>query len=233
MIKNDIKNAAKAAIPICIGYAPAATAFGVLSKSCAISLTECFLFSSLVFAGASQFIALNLLITGMGPLGIIVTTLLVNFRHFLMSAYLATRVEHIARKYYFLIAFGVTDEVFSVLSMRKGVLNKTLIFILELTAYSAWVGGTIVGYIMGGFLPEKLTQSMGVALYALLLAILIPEMKRSTKVVFLAVASGLLNTVLLSFDILPDGWSIILCILIIAAAGSFFDEGTTKEDAYV
>lgn len=232
-MKNDIREAIKAGIPIFIGYAPAAAAFGVLSKSCGISLLECFLFSAMVFAGASQFIALNLLMTGMGPIGIIFTTLLVNFRHFLMSAYLATKVEQITRKYYFLIAFGVTDEVFSVLSLRKSPLSKSFIFILELSAYSAWVSGTLAGYIMGGFFPEELTQSMGVALYALLLAILLPEMKRSSRVVILAVASGILNTFILKLDILPDGWSIILCILVVASAGSFFHNEKQEEESYV
>jgi len=225
--------AIKAGIPIFVGYAPAAAAFGILSKGCGISLFECFLFSAVVFAGASQFIALNLLMTGMGPVAIIFTTLLVNFRHFLMSSYLATRVEHIARKYYFLIAFGVTDEVFSVLSMKKGILSKSYIFVLQLSAYSAWVSGTIAGYVLGGFLPEKLIQSMGVALYALLLAILLPEMKRSSKVILLAVASGILNTIILQVDLLPSGWSIIVCILIIAGAGALFTNKTQGDSAYV
>ncbi len=73
-------------------------AFGILAKGCGTSLMEAFLFSAVVFAGASQFIALNLLMTGMGPGGIILTTLLVNFRHFLMSAYLSTRLRNLARK---------------------------------------------------------------------------------------------------------------------------------------
>ena len=160
---RDAQDAFKAGIPIFIGYVPAAIAFGVLSKACDITLLECFLFSAVVFAGASQFIALNLLMTGMGPGGIILTTLLVNFRHFLMSAYLSTRIGRIAKKNLFLMAFGVTDEVFSVLSFTKGQLSKTFVFVLQLAAYSGWVSGTVAGYVLGGFLPEILTRSMGVA----------------------------------------------------------------------
>lgn len=231
-MKNEFREAIKSGIPIFIGYAPAAAAFGILAKGCSLGLLECFLFSALVFAGASQFIALNLLVTGMGPFAIIFTTLLVNLRHFLMSSYLATRVKQIDRKYHFLIAFGVTDEVFSVLSLRNKPLTRTYIFILQFSAYSAWLSGTVAGYILGGFLPEKLTQSMGVALYALLLAILIPEMKRSARIALLAVFSGLLNSFILQFDLLPDGWSIIVCILIIAGIGSFFITEDVPEDVY-
>ena len=231
-MKDELREAIRAGIPIFIGYAPAAAAFGILAKGVGIGLLECFLFSALVFAGASQFIALNLLVTGMGPAGIVLTTLLVNFRHFLMSSYLATRVRHIARRYHFLIAFGVTDEVFSVLSLRDRPLTRTYIFILQLSAYSAWLGGTVAGYILGGFLPEELTQSMGVALYALLLAILLPEMKRSAKIGLLAICSGLLNTFILQLDLLPDGWSIIVCIVVVAGAGSFIMTEPLGEESH-
>jgi len=229
---KEVEQAFKAAIPIFIGYVPAAVAFGILSKGCGITLLQCFLFSAVVFAGASQFIALNLLMTGMGGGGVILTTLLVNFRHFLMSASLSTRVSQMSRRAHVLMAFGVTDEVFSVLSFRKGTLTKRFVFLLELSAYSAWVSGTVAGYILGGFLPDILTKSMGVALYALLLAILVPELKNSIKAVVLAIASGLLNSVLIKLDILPDGWTIIVCILVVALAGTFFMVDDVREEVY-
>ncbi len=222
MVQPDIKDAVKAGIPIFIGYFPAAVAFGILSRTTGISLVESFLFSAVVFAGASQFIALNLLVTGMGPAGIILTTLLVNFRHFLMSAYLSTRMRETARKFYFLIAFGVTDEVFSVLSFTKGPLSKGFVLVLQISAYSGWVSGTLCGYLLGGFLPPILSQSMGVALYALLLAILMPEIKASSLPLFLALSSGLLNWRLSHMDFLPKGWGIIVCILVVASAGAYF-----------
>lgn len=225
------KDALKAGIPIFIGYFPAAVAFGILAKGCGVSLLECFLFSAVVFAGASQFIALNLLMTGTGPVGIILTTLLVNFRHFLMSAYLSTRLKKVAKKYLFFIAFGVTDEVFSVLSFTPGKLNKAFVFTLQVSAYSGWVSGTIAGYVLGGFMPQVLTKSMGVALYALLLAILLPEIKASYRALVLAVTSGLLNSILIKLDFLPTGWSIIVCILVIASAGAFFMESGLQEEA--
>ncbi|MBA3012383.1 MAG: AzlC family ABC transporter permease [Proteobacteria bacterium] len=220
MEKQEIQGAIKAGIPIFIGYFPAAVAFGILAKTTGVSLVEAFLFSAVVFAGASQFIALNLLATGMGPTGIILTTLLVNFRHFLMSAYLSTRIKEKLKKYYLVLAFGVTDEVFSVLSFTKGPLTKGFVFALQMSAYSGWVSGTLCGYLLGGFMPLILSQSMGVALYSLLLAILMPELKISRLSLFLALSSGLLNWLLMYLDFLPKGWSIIVCILVIAAAGA-------------
>lgn len=226
-----IRKAIKAGIPIFIGYFPSAIAFGVLAKGYGVGLLETFLFSAVVFAGASQFIALNLLVSGVGYAGIILTTLLVNFRHFLMSAYLSRRLGALDRKYKFLIAFGVTDEVFSVLSFTQGKLPGTFVFILQLSAYSGWVSGTLAGYVLGGFLPQVLTKSMGIALYSLLLAVLLPEIKKSVRILLLTISSGVLNAVLIKMNILPDGWTIIVCIVVIALAGAFLTGDNFGEGA--
>ena len=232
MVKQEIQDAVKSGIPIFIGYFPAAVAFGILSKTTGITLWESFLFSAVVFAGASQFIALNLLATGMGFAGIILTTLLVNFRHFLMSAYLSTRIKETLKRYYIFLAFGVTDEVFSVLSFKQGHLSKGFVFTVQMAAYSGWVAGTLCGYLMGEFLPPILSQSMGVALYALLLAILMPEIKVSSRSFFLVLSSGLFNWLLVYLDVLPRGWSIIVCILVIASAGAFLTPRSLKEETH-
>nr|WP_319393702.1 AzlC family ABC transporter permease [uncultured Desulfobacter sp.] len=229
MHQSDTREALKAGIPIFIGYFPAAVAFGILARTTGTSLVEAMLFSIVVFAGASQFIALNLLATGMGPVGIVLTTLLVNFRHFLMSAYLSTRICEPAVKYYLPMAFGVTDETFSVMSFTPGKLTRQFVMLLELIAYSGWVCGTLAGFVLGRFMPAVLTQSMGVALYALLLAILMPELKTSLRSFVLAVAAGLLNWFLVTVDVLPKGWSIIVCILVVASAGALFNPGFVKE----
>ncbi|WP_022664120.1 AzlC family ABC transporter permease [Desulfospira joergensenii] len=230
MKQKEFRNSVRAGIPIFIGYFPAAVAFGILAETSGISLLEAFLFSAVVFAGASQFIALNLLVTGMGPLGIILTTLLVNFRHFLMSTYLTTRIKEKSIRYYFPMAFGVTDEVFSVLSFTRGPLTKGIVMTLEFCAYSGWISGTLSGFLLGGFMPEILTQSMGVALYALLLAILIPELKSSFNSLGLTLASGLLNWILVTADVLPKGWSIIVCILVVASVGAMLPPVPIKKE---
>jgi len=231
MENHPIKQAVRAGIPIFIGYFPAAVAFGILAKTCDITLLETVMFSAVVFAGASQFIALNLLVSGMGPVGIVLTTLLVNFRHFLMSTYLSTRIKEKARGWYIPMAFGVTDEVFSVLSFTRGELTRPFVLALEVSAYSGWVLGTLAGFLLGGFMPSVLTQSMGVALYALLLAILMPEIKGSSRSLILAVSSGLLNWGLVRMDLMPGGWSIIVCILVIAGIGAVIP-GLRKEEIH-
>lgn len=219
--KLGIKDGIFVGFPIVIGYIPIAMAFGILSKTVGISIVDSSLFSVIVFAGSSQFMALNLLHLGTGIVEIILTTLLVNFRHFLMSASLATRITKDMKKWIPFIAFGVTDEVFSLASFTKEEITKEFMIALQLETYLSWVLGTILGYLVGEVLPETVKISMGIALYAMFAAILIPEAKKSNKILATAILSGLINTLLNCFKITTQGWNLVLTIVIVSAIGAF------------
>lgn len=219
--KQNIKAGLIAGFPIVIGYFPVAMAFGILSKTIGISLTQSFLFSVFVYAGASQFMALNLLSLGVGINEIILTTLLVNFRHFLMSASFATKITRDMKKYIPFIAFGITDEVFSVASFEKEELTKEFMLSLQITSYLSWIAGTVFGYLVGEVLPTIVKASMGIALYAMFAAILIPEAKKSTKILILALSSGIINSLLNYLKILPQGWNLVAAIISVSALGAF------------
>jgi 4-azaleucine resistance transporter AzlC len=230
-IKYSFKDGVFDGLPIVIGFVPIAMAFGILSKTTGITMIHSILFSVLVFAGASQFIALNLLLVGAGIGEIVLTTLLVNFRHFLMGASLATRMTKDMKRWSPFIAFGITDEIFSVASFKEGILTKEYMLSLEFVAYLSWVGGTGLGYLVGSVLPAVVKNSMGVALYAMFAAILIPEVKKSTKAAILACLSGIVNSVCKTFSALPQGWSIVISIILVCFLGVYFFK-EKEEKAY-
>ncbi|WXR62037.1 AzlC family ABC transporter permease [Peptostreptococcaceae bacterium AGR-M142] len=223
-LKYDVKEGFYDALPMMIGFIPIAMTFGVLAKNDGIDMFTTVLFSSLVFAGASQFIALNLLLVGCSAGEIIITTLLVNFRHFLMSASLSNRLDKSLKKISPIIAFGVTDESFSIMSFKEGELSKEYIITLEYLAYFAWVAGTFLGFLLGGILPVSLTNAMGISLYAMFIAILVPEVKKSNVPLVLALLSGLSNFLLKSIVGLQSGWSIVLSIILVSMLGVYLFE---------
>ena len=122
-VKSSFKDGVITSIPVVVGYFPVAMAFGLLSKSTDISLLDSFLFSVFVYAGASQFMALDLIKASIGTGSIILSTFLLNLRHGMMSASLALRLKNVKRKWLYFIAFGVTDETFSISSLKEGELN--------------------------------------------------------------------------------------------------------------
>jgi len=220
-----------AGAPVFIGYFSAAVAFGVLARAGGISLRESFLFSALVFAGASQFMALNLLQAQIAAVEIILATLLVNSRHLVMSAALAARLPEKRSWLILPAAFGVTDETFAVAATREQSFGPVFLLSLGVTAYSGWVGGTVTGYLLGTTLPPALQNSMGIALYAMFAAILIPEFKKTRHALFLATGAGILHTVLTWGGFFSPGWNLIAAMVLSAALGACFfkEKGGVKE----
>jgi 4-azaleucine resistance transporter AzlC len=194
-------------------------AFGLIARNMEIGLGGACSMSMLVFAGASQFMALSLLGSGVGAGEIVVAALLMNFRHFLMSASLSRRVVRHAR-FLPLIAFGLTDETFVIASTQKEKLESGYLIGLESVAYSSWVGGTVLGYTLGQVLPEVLQRSLGISLYALFIAILIPAVRRSWRAALVAALAGLCHVVLRMLGLFSSGWNIIVAILLGAGMGA-------------
>ena len=75
---NELHQGILASLPIFIGYIPVAITFGLLAKTTGLTLLESFLFSALVFAGASQFMALQLMSLGVAHLQIIAITFIID-----------------------------------------------------------------------------------------------------------------------------------------------------------
>lgn len=223
-MSKELKEGMVMGVPIALGYIPIAMTFGVLSKTAGVTLGESFLFSSLVYAGASQFMAINMIMLGSGFLQIVIATFLLNLRHLLMSASLSQRMDTRGSKLLPLISFGVTDEAFSMASSCEGRIHPLLFMGIHLTIYTSWVAGTILGYIAGEIIPSSLSSSMVVGLYAMFIALLIPQMKGSGRISFLVFLSGLINTIIKSRGILPKGWDIVATISIVALIGTLTEK---------
>jgi 4-azaleucine resistance transporter AzlC len=208
-------------LPIFFGYFPAAVAFGLGARFAGFTLFEGTLMSLIVFAGASQFLAVSLVAASAGLVEIAAAVFLLNLRHFLMSASLALRAR-IPLVLRFPVAFGVTDETFSLLSFSRRALTAPYILTVEATAYLGWVSGTVTGLLAGGVVPEKLELSLGIVLYALFMALLVPEVRRYWPFGLVALFAGGVHSALRGWGVLSPGWSIVLAIAAGATAGGFF-----------
>lgn len=207
-----------AAIPIVIGYLPIGITFGVLSIQADISLYHAVLMSGLVFAGASQFVGLNMLIAEAASFTIIFTTCVINLRYLVMSMSLMHSVKVLPNGLKALLAFGVTDETFVVASLKNkqsGWFLGGLIF----TAYASWVCGTLIGGLLADFIPSSVSSGMAIALYAMFIGLLVPSVRKSWKVGVIAIASALLSYIFSLF--LDMGWTIIGATILGSALGIF------------
>lgn len=228
MNKTMFLQGVKYGVPIALGYIPIAIAFGILTGSEGIPVITGMLLSLTVFAGASQFVAVNLMSLGAAAGEIILTTFILNFRHFLMSASLSQRLEEntsfASRS---ILSFGITDETFSLASVAKLKDHRKLPFPfllgLMLISFTAWNAGTWVGLFMGNILPDILQNSMGIALYVMFIGLLIPSLKNSLPIFTVAAVAMLTHGAINFVPWIPSfstGWNIILSTMTGAFLGT-------------
>ncbi|MDD4600117.1 hypothetical protein SDC9_20939 [bioreactor metagenome] len=215
----------KAGIPIAIGYIPIAIAFGLLAKASGAPDYLGLLMSLLIFAGASQFVGINLLSLGTAFSEIVLTTFILNLRHFLMCAAISQRIEKTTSKRWMaLLAFGITDETFTVAALQEQEkLSKHFILGLNVMAFAAWNAGTWGGVFLAAGLPESLKISMGIALYVMFIGLLIPSMKKSRSVLVVALLAMGLHALLQWLPLLSGlstGWKIIIATMFSATTGA-------------
>lgn len=212
--QSEFKDGLAAGTGIAIGYVPAALTYGLLAKSAELTFIETMSLSIFVFAGAAQYIALSLITIGTGVFEIVLTTFILNIRHFLMSAALNEKAEEEAMWKKAAYSFGVTDETFSVAAMKSGSIHSSFMAGLILISYSSWVLGSGLGFVAGNAMPPVVQESMGIALYAMFIGLLVPSLKTSLKAVILAVTAAVLNCIFTYSGALSSGWAIIISTLI-------------------
>lgn len=213
---SHFKMGLKAGTSIAIGYFPIAIAFGLIAKSTGLTLSETVFMSFFVFAGASQYMSLSMIAEGIGAAEIVLATFIVNIRHLLMSASLNEKAESDSVIKKSIYAFGITDETFSVASIRKGKITTGFMYGLTLIAFASWVLSSGLGYMGGSFLPGFLQEGMSVALYAMFIGLLVPSLKGNLKVLSLAGVAAIFNSILTVSEILSSGWAIVISTLVSA-----------------
>lgn len=213
---GEVRKGVQSGISIAIGYAPIALTFGLLAKTTGLTIGETVLMSLLVFAGAAQYISLSLLTLGTGIFEIVLTTFIVNIRHFLMSTSLNEKWDDEQAANKVILTFGITDETFSVAAVREEKVTSGYMLGLISVSYASWVICSGLGHLIGASLPQTLQESMSVALYAMFVGLLVPSMKKSAKVVFLAALAACFNTIFTLTNTLSTGWAIVSATLLSA-----------------
>lgn len=220
----------KMALPVILGILPVAVAFAVLSEHSGLTAGETILMSTLVFAGASQIMAVGMLVAGAGLLPIILATFILNFRHVIMGACVMNRMPKIPVWKKMLLCFGITDESFAIFTTVPEKISTPYYFLgLISVTYSTWVLGTIAGCVASQFLPLLVARSLGIALFALFIGLVIPNVKKNIQLGFLVIFTAFLNVLFTYF--LPSSWAIICATLLSAFFGVFFVEEKQEEVA--
>ncbi|MBK5200462.1 MAG: AzlC family ABC transporter permease [Spirochaetaceae bacterium] len=209
--------------PVLLGYFSTAIAFGLLCRGINITLFSSVLMSLTSFAGSGQFLTINLYSTGTLMLELFISVMLINFRYVFMGISINNKLpQDITFLQRCLIAFGTTDEIFTIATLKTQTLNFPYLFSMELTAYSGWVSGTLIGYLLGTMLSSSLQAAMGVTLYAMFASLWSNEVRKNgVPVLIIGGISALINTFLVCICSLSAGWSFVIAMISASFIGSY------------
>lgn len=213
----------KAGIPIALGYLSVSFAFGIMAVGMGFFWWQAVLISMMNLTSAGQFAGLGImLLPGHYP-DMVIAQLTINIRYAFMAISLSQKADESFRGMYrWLLGFGTTDEVFAVAIMEETVAPSYYAGLI-LLPFLGWSGGTLFGALLGNVLPDRLTSALGMAIYGMFIAIVIPELKKG-KELCIVVASALVLSC--AFHYLPilnqvgSGMAITICAVLAAVFGA-------------
>lgn len=228
VMKKDIqqwKDGVKDGIPICLGYFAVSFTFGIMARNAGLTPLQAVVMSGANFTSAGQFAALGLIGASSTFVEMAMTQLILNLRYCLMSCSLSQKLdERTSFLHRFLVAHGVSDEIFGVSVCRNGKLNPLYNYGLMSIALPGWVMGTFCGVVSGGILPERMISAMGIVLYSMFLALVIPparDNKLLGGIVLLSMLASLLFAKLPMFEQCTSGVKIVGLTMLIAGMAAY------------
>lgn len=221
MNKEEYTLGIRRGLPVGLGYFSVSFGFGAMAVSKGLSVAQATLISASNLTSAGQFAGLTTIVENSGLWMMILTQLIINSRYALMSLALSQRMgQEIGLLPRLLIAFFNTDEVFALAMAREHGLTAPFLYGLGLLPMGGWVSGTLFGALAGSILPLSIRTALGVMLYGMFIAIIIPPAKKERPVAIAALLALMLSSLFAWVPALqraPKGTPIVICTVAAAA----------------
>ena len=216
----DFRNGIRDGIPICLGYFAVSFAFGILCVSEGLNALEAVLISLTNLTSAGQFAGLTIMASMGSLVEMAISQLVINSRYILMSISLSQKVdESFSGIWRFILGYAVTDEIYAA-AISKERVSRNYFAGLMITPVLGWTGGTLCGAVLGNILPDMITNALGLALYGMFIAIVMPAARDSRPVliaVLLAVGIRVVLYYVPYLAVISGGFAIIICTVAASA----------------
>lgn len=223
------KQGVKECIPTLLGYIGIGLSFGIVAASQHFSVLEILLLCLLVYAGAAQFIICALVITGTPMSAIVLTTLIVNSRFFLLSMTLAPNYKDYGFWNRLAMSSILTDETFGVAitpHLKGEKINDRWLHGLNLTAYTFWALASIAGAVFGKYIsnPEMFGLDFAITAMFIFLAMAQFETIRGSKIkIYLVLIACVIMMMLILSWFMPSYVAILIASTFAATLGVVMD----------
>lgn len=213
----------KAGIPISLGYLSVSFAFGLQAVASGFSCWQAVLISLLTVTSAGQFSGIQTMMVPGQYFDMLISQITINIRYSFMSVSISQKVDEKFKGIYrWLLGFFMTDEIFAVAASQKTV-TRSFFAGLATLPWLGWTLGTLIGALLGEVLPKAVLRALGLAIYGMFIAIVVPELKKNNKLILVVLLAAILS---LCFKFLPflkevsSGISITVCAVVSAVVAA-------------
>jgi len=231
---NSFRAGLRDGLPIALGYFPVSFTFGMLAISQGLPAFQAVLISATNLTSAGQFAGLTVIAAGASLLEMALTQLVINLRYALMSLSLSQKLDsRVTLLQRCIVAFGNTDEIFAVASSKPGTIGARYLYGLILGPVLGWTGGTLAGAVASGLLPAMVQSALGVAIYGMFIAIVVPPARQFRPVLAVVIIALVLSCGFAWLPVLRQvsaGFAIIFCTVLAAGAGAILFPLEEKEE---
>ena len=218
---NAYRTGVNRGLPVGVGYFSVSFGFGAMAAAQGIRALDATLISMTNLTSAGQFAGLTLILAAATLWELILTQLVINSRYALMSLALSQRMgQRIGVLPRLFIAFFNTDEIFALAMAEKGPLTVPFMLGLGTTPILGWTAGTLCGALAGSVLPASIRVALGVMLYGMFIAIVVPPARQEKPVLITVILALVLSCMFAWIPMLQQvsaGISIVICTVAAAA----------------
>ncbi len=220
-MKNQYSLGLRRGLPVGMGYFSVSFGFGAMAAAQGIKALDAALISLTNLTSAGQFAGLTLILAGTTLWEMVLTQLVINSRYALMSLALSQKMgERVGFLPRLLIAFVNTDEIFALAMAHEGRLDLSFMMGLGTLPVMGWTGGTLLGALAGSVLPQDIRTALGVMLYGMFIAIVVPPARQEKPVLAAAMLALVLSCLFAwvpGLKQISAGISIVICTVAAAA----------------
>lgn len=209
-------------VPIMLGYLSVSFGFGILAVRLGLPVWGAVGISLTNLTSAGQAAGVEIIAAGGTLLELALTQLIINLRYALMGFSLSQKLDDtFTTPKRLLVSFGITDEVYAVAISQPQLLTASYMLGLISTPIIGWSVGTLLGAVAGQLLPAAVSNAMGLVLYGMFLAIILPPARKDRRVLFVVVLAALCSVVFkYALPMVSGGFAVILSALAASVAAA-------------
>lgn len=230
--RSDLVNGMIGGIPIGLGYLSVSFGFGIMAVGSGLTVFEAFMISLTNLTSAGQAQGVAVIAAGGTLIEMAAVQLIINIRYALMALSLSQNLDKKFTPIHRLIAaYGITDEIFALCSTSEKPITPAYMYGVISVSTLGWTLGTVLGAAAGELLPPAVSSALGIVLYGMFLAIIIPPAKKSRSILFvILLAAGLSSVFYYLLPFISGGFAVIICALAASAAAALLFPRKEEEE---